>query len=313
MNPRILVIGAGSIGRRHALNLTALGARVTVMDVDQARAASIEGVAYAPYDPLAAAAHDAVVIASPSSLHGEHLAMAAPLVGHVLVEKPMVASVDELRLIDGLDGRVMVGYNLRHHAPIAELHRRYVAGDFGRAISARLWFGSWLPDWRPQVDYRTTYSARRSLGGGVLVDAIHELDLAVWFFGPELAVAGAIVSTRSDLDIDVEDTVLAALATPDGLPIAVTLDYVSRVYRRGIEIVGDEATARLDWASHTLTVERPTGVEVVDQPASLDDSYRLEAQCFLDWIDNRGTPSVDGHAGAVSVRLADSIRAAAAG
>ena len=56
------------------------------------------------------------------------------------------------------------------------------AGSVGSS-SVRLWFGSWLPDWRPAVDYRPTYSARAELGGGVLLDAIHELDMLVWLLG----------------------------------------------------------------------------------------------------------------------------------
>ena len=53
--------------------------------------------------------------------------------------------------------RLMVGYNLRLHRPVEELVD-LVAGRvrIGAAVAARLWFGSWLPDWRPGVDYRTS-------------------------------------------------------------------------------------------------------------------------------------------------------------
>ena len=77
--------------------------------------------------------------------------------------------------------------------------RPSTAERVGQLVGASAWFGSWLPDWRPDVDYRETYSAQRSLGGGVLLDAIHELDLLVWLAGgAQLEVIGAVLE-RSGL------------------------------------------------------------------------------------------------------------------
>jgi predicted dehydrogenase len=187
-------------------------------------------------------------------------------------------------------------------------------GSIGGLSSLRLWFGSWLPDWRPGTDYRTGYSARRALGGGVLLDAIHELDLALWAVGDRrLEVLGAFVGRVGPLEIDVEDTVRAILAPPDrSITVEVALDYLARRYRRGIEATGDAATVRLDWARGVVEVEDAGTITVHEATTPVGASYQLQDEAFLAWV--RGGPPlpVDGATGAASVALADAIRIAGA-
>lgn len=295
-DPRILVLGAGSIGSRHAENLRHLGARVDVVD-----SRPVAG------EDWHCDGYDGVVVASPTSCHADHARSALAAGAHVLVEKPLATSCADL---DGLldDQRVTVGYNLRFHAPVVRLREMVVARVAGRAVHVRLWFGSHLAEWRPGVDYRTTYSARAGLGGGILLDASHELDLLAWIFGPTWTVEGAVVDHRSDLETDAEDVVVAVLRSDEGLPAIVTLDAVSRKYRRGIEVVGDAATLRLDWATGALTTERPDGVETEAVSRRVHDSYVAEAVAFLAQISGQDGPAVPATEAAWSLALCDDIR-----
>lgn len=187
--PRVLVLGAGSIGSRHARNLAASGAAVALADPDADRARAVESVESVPYDLDRLDRFDGVVVASPTS---EHLSQATSVVDAAvpaLVEKPLAMTADEAAALAPAGDRITVGFNLRFHEPVRSLVELVRTGAIGQPLSGRLWFGSWLPDWRPATDYRNSYSARADLGGGVLLDAIHELDLCVWLFGPDLAVA----------------------------------------------------------------------------------------------------------------------------
>lgn len=303
--PRVLVLGAGSAGARHVRLLAEAGASVAVADVDRDRAASC-GVEVG--DPERLEGYDGIVVATPTSLHAAHCEAALEVGVKVLVEKPLALGAAEAdRIAAAAADRVMVGYNLRFHEPVQRIARLAEEGKAGRVSLAQLWFGSHLPDWRPASDYRTVYSARRELGGGVLLDAIHELDLAVWLFGRQIEVAGAAVGHMGDLEIDVEDTVLAVLRAPHTL-ISVSLDYLSRRYRRGIELVGALATLRLDWARGTIEVEDATSLVCEPAETPVQDSYRLQAEHFLAWLEGRAEPPVDAETAAVSVRLADQIR-----
>jgi len=303
-------MGGGSIGARHARNLIALGADVTVTDPDPSRAAALS-LPSVPLDLDRLDGYEGVVVASPTARHLEQARAALATGARVLVEKPLAASGDGLADVIGSD-RLMVGYNLRFHEPLRRVVGLVRDGAAGQVSSVRVWFGSWLPDWRPAVDYRDTYSARADLGGGVLLDAIHELDLLVWLCGPdEFRVVGAVVDRIGPLEIDVEDTVRAVLRHPDGTVAEVALDYLSRRYRRGIEVIGDRATVRFDWARKVVEVEDAVQVRAEEDATPISRSYELEAEHFLAFVAGRAAPPVDGPAAAASIRLADDIRRAA--
>ena len=311
-SPRILVLGAGSAGSRHARLLIERRAVVDVADPDLARAQSIAGAHAVEYDPDRLDTYDGIVVASPTRFHTDQAALALARSAHVLVEKPLAeCGTDAGRLATAGSGRLMVGYNLRLHRPNQRVMTLIESGAIGRVLSVRLWFGSYLPNWRPGIDYRTTYSARAELGGGVLLDAIHELDLLVWLLGAGLEVVGATLDRVGDLDIDVEDTVRALFRREDGVSAELALDYLSRQYRRGIAVVGPDATIRLDWARQVIELEGPdkTFSEPADTPVMA--SYERQADRFLSWITDGVAPPVDGETGAASVRDVDAVRAAA--
>jgi len=309
---RVLVLGAGSIGARHARNLAAAGAHVSIADADPKRAALVEGAQAEPLDLDRLEGYDGIVVATPTSFHRVHTEAALAAGARVLVEKPIAMLDDTLDALLAAGDRIMVGYNLRFHEPNQRLVGLVHDGRAGAVSAVRVWFGSWLPDWRPSVDYRQTYSARAELGGGVLLDAIHELDLLVWLMGDaDFAVSSSVVARVGPLEIDVEDTVKALLRHSTGVVADVSLDYLSRRYRRGVEVIGDRATVRLDWARGVIEVEDGAHVEVEPIVSSVDRSYELEAAHFLAFVRDGVPPLVDGTTGAASLELARRIRDAA--
>jgi predicted dehydrogenase len=316
--PRILVVGAGSIGARHARNLSMAGASVVITDPDADRAAAVgtecgAEVVTLDLDRLGAVGSlDGAVVASPTSHHRDQAEALLAHAGRILVEKPIALDAASARpLLDHTD-RVAVAYNLRFHEPIQRVVDLVDGGAAGTVNNIRLWFGSWLPDWRPAVDYRTTYSARAELGGGVLLDAIHELDLLVWLCGTgPHEVLGAAVDRSGLLDIDVEDTVDALVRTARGPLANIRLDYLARRYRRGIEVTGSEATIRIDWAREVIEIETAEELRREEYDVPLARSYELQAEAFVRWTTGGPALPVDAAAGAASVALADAIRATA--
>ncbi|MDQ1532627.1 MAG: hypothetical protein QOF28_388 [Actinomycetota bacterium] len=251
---------------------------------------------------------DGVVVASPTVHHAKQTEAALATGARVLVEKPLACSCAEVPDV-ALSDRVCVGYNLRFVEPLMQLIDAVHAGEIGEIRTARVWFGSWLPGWRAH-DYRDTYSARRNLGGGVLLDAIHELDEVVWLFGDDrFEVAGALVQQLGDLEVDVEDSVRALLVHASGAPVEIALDYLSRAYRRGIEVVGSTATLRYDWVSERLEREGPDGRASDLVAPDVDRAYADEARAFVAWIAGGPPLPVSGTNAMASLGLADRIRA----
>ena len=309
---RVLVLGAGSIGSRHARNLKAAGAEVSITDPDSDRARAVPDTRFVPYDLGMLHGFDGIVVASPTVHHRVQAEAALAADARILVEKPLALPTDTIDTLLAADDRVMVGYNLRFHEPLVQLMQYVVEGRVGRVCAVRVWFGQWLPDWRPNVDYRSTYSAQAALGGGVLLDAIHELDMLVWVMGDgAFDVLGAFVGRVGPLDIDVEDTVRAVLRHQTGAVAELSLDYLSRRYRRGIEVIGADATARFDWARATIEIE--SGDSLQSEPAAvpLQHSYEREAVHFLAFVRGEATAPVNASVGAASLELARRVYSAA--
>lgn len=312
-DPKILVLGAGSAGSRHARLLSAAGARVAVADPDYERAGAVPGTTPVLFNMDHLDGYDGIVVASPTALHMDHALAGLSTGARLLVEKPLASSgLGIEKLLELADDRVMVGHNLRLHAPVQRLVGLVHEGRAGKVSAVRLWFGSWLPDWRPGTDYRNSYSAHAEMGGGVLLDSIHELDLLLWLLRDRDAeVLAAVMGRFGPLEIDVEDTVKVLLRHSSGVVAEVSLDYLSRRYRRGCEVVGEKATIRLDWARGVVEVEDGSGVLAESADTPIQESYELEAQRFIAFLANGTPPPVDASAGADSVRLADRIRSAA--
>ncbi len=251
-------MGAGSIGRRHLAN-AALLARVAVCDADVGRARAAAGDQDARCftvleDALAWRPHG-VVVATP---HDSHLAVARAAVdagADVLIEKPIAHRLDGvdcfLDRAETLGRRVFVGCNMRYHPGPATL--RANLARIGRALFLRADYGNYLPDMRPGADYRALYCARRETGGGVILDAVHEIDYVTWLLGPVSGI-GCEADRLGDLDIDVEDYAAIALRHASGARSEIHLDYLRRHKRRGCEIAGTEGS--LIWRSEGKQPER---------------------------------------------------------
>ena len=313
----VLVIGCGSIGARHAANASRL-ATVTVADAveDRARAtAQSLGIrACASAAEGLAAGPSAVVIATPHTTHLPLAREALAAGADVLIEKPLAASLEGVeQLIESAergDRRVRVVCNMRFHPAVQALRR--ALPRVGRPLFARAQYGNYLPDMRPGADYRALYCARAESGGGVILDAIHEIDYLAWLFGPvERVVAEA--ARLGDLEIDVEDYAALALTHASGVRSEIHLDYLQRSKRRGCEIAGSGGT--LVWTSEGRDPEycsvrfRPPAngpwETLLEEPA-VDTAapYAALMQRFLGAADDPDLLGVRGAAEDLAVALA---------
>jgi predicted dehydrogenase len=257
-----VVVGFGSIGARHARILAGLGLHTAVVSkrlVDfPLRYASLEE-AVEKENP------DYVVIANNTDEH--HLTLdlllALKFPGKILVEKPLF---DRVRHIDIAEGAgVFVAYNLRFHAVLQRL-RQLLAGE--QILSAQIYAGQYLPDWRPGTDYRTGYSANRARGGGVLRDLSHEIDYVLWLFGGWTRVA-ALGGHLSPLEISSDDTFALMMETPACSIVTVQINYLDRPGRRAILVNTARLTIEADLVHGTITCNG--NVETI--AAERDDSY----------------------------------------
>lgn len=258
---RVAVVGYGSIGRRHVDNLLRLGAqRVTIVrrrwERNTAFTPPTGTTIVASIEEALARGVDLALICNPTSLH---LDAAAPFVAAgapTLIEKPLAASLRQMQAaqswLGATSSNVGVAYCLRYHPAYRIAHEFVASGRLGAPRSVSAWFESYLPDWHPWEDYRTSYAARRELGGGVLPTLDHELDFLQWCFGKPVDVDG--VCRRSGLlDMDADDIAHLQLRFSGDIRSEVRLSLCSRERSRGFEFIGANGSLRFDWASQCLT------------------------------------------------------------
>ena len=318
---RILVCGLGSIGRRHLRLLHELnpsselaawrsghGPGCPEEDLLVARFSSLEeALAWQP---------DAAIVASPAPLHCVQAGELAAAGVALLIEKPLGTGEEpqaawlplQSAAENGLP--ILVGYVLRHDPALAVLQAWLASGRIGTLVSAHGRCGSWLPDWRPGSDYRRGVSARRELGGGVLLELSHDLDLLRSLLGP-LTVTVADLSCSGLLEIDVVDRALLLLRTGAGARLSLQLDFCTRPPARSLLLRGSEGEIRWDLIRGCLRCADRHGV-VHEQsfPHGGEERYRRQLQHFLACCRGEAEPLVRVEDGLAVLELVRQARAA---
>ena len=270
MLQRALVIGYGSIGARHARILSELGCRTAVVSRRQIDFPA----AYANLqEALDKEQPEYVIIASETSRHHETLLTLAKhgYTETVLVEKPLFGKSEAIPPLPF--SQVFVAYNLRFHPLIRRL-KSLLAGE--RIVSVQAYVGQYLPDWRPNSDYRTSYSASAEQGGGVLRDLSHELDYLAWLLGKWQRVS-ALGGHLSDLEISSDDVYALMWVTPSCPVVTLQLNYLDRTTHRNILINTTEHTIEADIVKGTITIDK--GCESIT--VGRDDTYRAMHDAIL--------------------------------
>ncbi|MFA6316416.1 MAG: Gfo/Idh/MocA family oxidoreductase [Elusimicrobiota bacterium] len=286
----VLVLGCGSIGRRHIGNLKKLGADVLAFDPDKACAAWVRKHLRVPTaDTLEAgleAKPDATWVCSPPSSHARLAVSALGRRIPCFIEKPIAHTLKDGKAIAAAVRRTrvpaFVGYQLRCEPAVQALRQRILTRSWGRLHFIRAQVGQYLPDWRPRQDFRRGYTARQDLGGGILLDASHEIDLSLFLAGEAESVycqAGKL----GGFGLDVEDTASLVLSHKNGAVSEVHLDMVSRAPRRTLELSFERATVVLDWLAETLAVYSASSRtwRKTRLKTHYSEHYRIEARSFL--------------------------------
>ncbi len=311
---RCLVVGCGSIGLRHIRNLLALQAgEILAYDPLPERRQAAAALGVTVTETLDAAWErrpEVALIAASTQTHTALALQAAQHDCHLFIEKPLAHTLAGLDpLLAEADRRhlvTLVGCNMRFHPGPAAVKKLLEAGAVGDVIAARLQTGSYLPGWRPQQDYRQSYSASPDWGGAIL-DCIHELDLAVWYLGPAQLAGAARLPARA-LGLETDGLAEVLLAHASGALSSVHLNFVQRDYRRTCQIIGTAGTLYWDFAQRQVQVYGPEGTlqQTCPEPAgwAVNQMYCDELEHFLQSV-RQGAPTLNPLAGGLAVlRLA---------
>lgn len=317
---RFVVVGSGSIARRHMSNIRATYPEASIQCVSASgRELNISEL---PESVMAcpSLAHTIeggpgyAIIASPAPLHVTQAALLLSAGFTVLVEKPLSDSLinfrthaETLRLYND---KLAVAYNLRFMPSAAVVKAVVESTSLGSILSVSSEVGQYLPDWRPDSDYRKNVSAQRALGGGALLELSHELDYIQWLFG-RIESVYCHARTSGRLQLDVEDTVDALMRTQEGYIVNLHMDFLQRAPVRRCKIVAQNATLEWDILENRVVLRNRGGVDSVlhdDPEYDRNQMYVDELNAFVDMAHGRRAPWVTLEQGIETLRLVEALK-----
>lgn len=252
---KLLICGFGSIGRRYLKLILEKWPRIKIGIFTSQQLISIkdsnkidfftndlnESLRWKP---------NAVFICNPASLHIKYALFFLKMNIPVLIEKPLGTgkeNINDLKTLKKLSKNcvALVGYVLRHEEEFKYLNNFLNHNKFGNITYGNFKYSSWLPEWRKNINYTKSVSAKKNLGGGALLELSHEIDLAQSFLG-KINLIDAKIENSGKLNIDVEDKVHLLGNTETCEEIIINLDFCSKETQRISYFKSENGTIKWD-------------------------------------------------------------------
>lgn len=295
---KVVVIGYGSIGKRHVDNLIALGINEIVLCRSTLKGNNNNLKEINRLEDIISINPGFVIVSNPTSKHFEVLEFLIKNQFNILCEKPLVHKPEQLlflkELLNDYKGIARVVFNLRFHPCIQKTREIIKTNKLGRIHFARFFVGQYLPDWRPNTNHLESYSASKEMGGGVVLDLVHEIDIAEYLFGSPDGVINSLVDRVSKVTVDSPDVAEVLYKSEDKVVINIHMDYLYRGYARHFLICGSNFNLKCDLFENTIQISGDKN-EIIETFKFSDfernDMYYGVLEDFIEVIKNKKSRS----------------------
>ena len=272
MKKIVLIIGYGSIGKRHAKILKKFNNVQKIYVYTKQKSEGLDKIKN--LNQIKKINPDYIIISSKTSEHYQHLKFLEKKLNKktILVEKPLF---NEYKKLEIKNNRVIVGYNLRFH-PIIDFLKKYI--ERKNIYSVNISCESYLPKWRKNIVYSNSNSAKKKYGGGVLLELSHELDYLQWIFSSVKKINYSIVKKISNLKIDTEDFALIGGRTKI-TNFHVSLNFFSLYAQRKILVNGSNFSLEADLIKNTIKIIEKNKKKI--KKFKIDNNYTYVKQHSL--------------------------------
>jgi predicted dehydrogenase len=313
----IIFFGLGSIGKRHFRNLLSISrdfnyyayrVRNNPLPDDFEKITIIDDLR-----KIKSLKIDLAIISSPPSVQDDIVNFVVKNSIHFFVEKPVgvdyVKLHDLLKLVQQKKIISMVGFNLRFHPIHGEIKEIIKDNCLGNIVSVRSMVGQYLPDWHPDEDYSKGYSANSHLGGGVLLDLIHEIDFVYSLFG-EFLDYKSFFGKFSSLDSDSEDIAEIIIKFKSSVIGSIRLDYIQHFPQRSGQIIGENATLFYDLIKCKIEIYDKNGLILSKKFDHFDrnEMYLTQMELLIESINNKVFIENDFESGLKVLKLVNDLK-----
>lgn len=290
---KVLIVGLGSIGRRHLTNTRKLlpNSEIAVLRQHNTGKQELPEHSNKLFFNLQDALDfkpDVTIIASPASSHIENAIHMLKNGSHLFIEKPLAIDGEQdkkieefIHLKNNQNQFVMIGYVLRFQPILTYIKSILNESVIGKIYSAKVEVGQYLPSWRPDSDYRDGVSAQKKLGGGVLLELSHEIDYAKWLFGkPDSLFCSH--NRLSPLEIDVEDSacLIFEYTKEKNRRVIINLDFLQQTPSMSVEVIGQKGKLIANLITEEITVLDETAKPLEIQVPKMKEGNEMYLRQF---------------------------------
>lgn len=328
------MIGLGSIGQRHVKNLKKLyGKRVHLYAFREQRRLDVygENLEIVPeknveeeYDiKVCNSLEEAFLqkieiafISNPTSMHVDYAIKMAEKGVNLFIEKPISDNLENVNQLLSVIKKnkiiASVGYQMRYHPCIKKLREFLEKSEIGQLLFVHCVVGELITEMHQYEDYSKQYIARKKLGGGVVVNQIHELDYLQWILGMPKQVY-SIGGKISDLNIDVEDCAMSLCKfnyINKELPVYIQQDMLQKPPKRNCYIIGSKGKLEMDLISNILKLYKNTGEteEYKFESFQRNEMFMEEIKDFIECVQEKKRPYITVEEGIKSLQIAIAIK-----
>lgn len=283
---KVLIIGLGSIAKKHIAALLELDPLATIFALRSGlNSSKVENVIdIYDIEDLELDIIDFILVSNPTSQHFSTIQRLAKFKKTLFIEKPLFSEINvaTTHLVAEIEKKNIITYvacNLRFLDALQQLER-LLANE--RINEVNVYCGSYLPDWRPGIDFRRVYSANKQMGGGVHIDLIHELDYIYWLFGNPLETR-SYFSNSSSLEISAFDYA-NYLWTYSDFTANIILNYYRKDIKRTIEVVAESGTYLVDLLENKIYLNKEL---IYESEQRIIDTYHRQMKFFIEKIFSR--------------------------
>lgn len=278
----VLIIGLGSIAKKHIDALRKIKKEVRFYALRSNTASEkVDGVIDI-YSLDDCTNFDFVMITNPTAFHAVAIQQVIRLKKPLFIEKPPfhnLDAVDEcLSQISDNEIATYTAFNLRFLDCLVYLKKNV---DVSKVQEVNVYCGSYLPNWRANTDYKKNYSANASMGGGVHLDLIHELDYVLWIFGKPIEVK-SVLRSNSKLEIEATDYANYTLVYKNFV-VNIVLNYYRKDTKRTCELVFEDGTWSVDLIKNTIYDLESQNV-VYQSTQTVLDTYTQQMDYFCESV-----------------------------
>jgi predicted dehydrogenase len=275
---QVLIVGYGSIGKRHAQNLISLGYQPVILTKYPDKNELITFIDN--FDNCADVEY--CIIATQTANHYKDFkkVIDSTECKNFLLEKPIDCNLKKAKNILNIAIsnriKVHVAYDMRF-INVFEKIKTFLKTELENIRLVKIVAGQYLPEWRPSRDYRLSYSANKYMGGGVDLDLSHEIDYMLWLFGYPVKKILLCKKKISGLEIDSPDYFKGLYEYPRFI-VDVELDYFRKL-ERSLRFMGENSElVFLDFINRRLFLH---GKETKEGNLFNDTTYIDELKEFL--------------------------------